>query len=100
MLEGPLGTEARAGDKAVVPGEIDGKFDFRTDMEVVATEMTADIVPELGFGNEDEILLLQIRFHEVDDLLTPDIGETAETEAFDTQEVLHAPDERELQRNI
>ena len=62
--------------------------------------MLADVVPELRLGDEDSLAALGEVLHKVDDILSPDIGEAAETEAGNAEDVLHSPNECELQRNV
>ena len=101
-LEDPLRSEARTGVEAMVSCEVDRELDLGSDMEIVASEMTAEVVPQLGLGEEDELVLFEPGdiLSEIDDILTPEITEAAETKAFNTEDILHSPDEGELQRNI
>ena len=62
--------------------------------------MLADVVPELRLGDEDSLAALGEVLHKVDDIFSPDIGEAAETEAGNAEDVLHSPNEGELQRNV
>ena len=47
ILEYPLGTKARTHEEALSGSEIVREFDLSTDIEVVNSEMLADVVPEL-----------------------------------------------------
>ena len=82
--------------KTVVTGKIVGQFHLAANIEIRAAKMLADVVPDLRLGKEYKLSLFVQSFHKVHDILTPDIGESAETKALDTEQVLHAPHESEL----
>lgn len=104
-LEYPFCAEARTCIEAVVAGKVAGEFDFGADVEVRYTDVLADVVPELRLGDEDELALLEIgnqaflagyQLCPVDDILAPDIGEAAEGQAGDSEEVFQTPYHRKL----
>jgi len=106
VLEDPLGADAGTSLEAVIAGEVPGEFDFRTDVQVVAAEELANVVPDLRFGDEDELAVCALlvtgvvgqeeALVEVEDIFSPDIGKTAEAEAVYAEDVLHSPYEGEL----
>ena len=65
-------------------------------MEVGNAEVLPDVVPDLRFADEDEPGRLRGSLHEIHDIFTPDIGEAAEAEALDAEQVLQAPYRGEL----
>ena len=104
-LEYPFCAEAGTCIEAVVAGEVTGELNLGADVEVRYTDVLADVVPELRLGDEDELALLEINRElfvvvfelcPVDDILAPDIGEAAEGQAGDSEEVFDTPYHCEL----
>ena len=84
----------------MIAGEIAGELDLGTDMQIVNPDVLAYIVPELGLGDEHELVRRTCSLHEVNDILTPDIGEAAEAKALNAEKILHSPNEGELGRYV
>lgn len=62
--------------------------------------MLADAVPQLRLRDKDKLPGLVRTFHEIDYILTPDIGKAAEAEALEAEQILHSPHESKLNGNI
>lgn len=88
----------------MVAREVVGELDFGADVEIVDSEVLAHIIPELRLGDEDELALFRLLVHRVGipelGILAPDIGESAESQAVNAEEVLHSPYECELERGV
>lgn len=108
-LEGPFYTSAGGYIEAFVleevsaaapaTGEVVGQFYFATNHQMVAAKVLTDVVPNLGFGEDDEFGYVIGGCAPVE-VLTPDIEEAAESKTFHAKEVLHAPDEGELDGDV
>ena len=106
ILENPLGAYARTRIEAVITCEVERELKLAAYMEIVDAYVPAYAIPELRLGNEHEFVFFycfgfrEIRLREIHDILSPDIGKTAEAKPLDSEKVLHAPDKGELDRNI
>ena len=100
-LEVPLHAQAGAALKSAGRAEVVGEFDLCTEAEVVATEVLANVIPELRLGDEHGALLLARAVGlEVDSvILPPEVGETVELQALHAEEVVHSPNNGELHRH-
>ena len=52
-LEYPFGAKARSCEELVSICEVIGEFNLATDIEVIAAEVTADVIPDLRLRDED-----------------------------------------------
>ena len=95
---------AGAAAEALCGGEVVGKLHFPAYVEVPATEKIAHIVPELGFGGEDNLGSFRQHFAvavvEEQVLLPPEIRKAGEAQALESEKVPGSPYQGELERKL
>jgi hypothetical protein len=103
-LENPLDSGAGTDPEAFGGTEIIGEFDLSADVQVIDAEMAAYVIPELRLGEKYGMGCLGSddsgvvgKEHMV---LPPEIRKTGETQPLGAEEILQAPDESELKRNL
>lgn len=98
FLETPFDAKARTDSPTLSgTGEVVGDFDLTTDVEVVASEEAAHLIPQLGLSEEGGVGSLT---NIPGNILPPEIGKAREGKARNTKEVVKTPNSGELQRHI
>ena len=103
ILKDPFNTCAGAGFEAGTGAEVIAELHLTADIQIGNAEVLSDIVPELGFRDEDKRTIFPsgdtklVNTNNYAVAFKPEIGKTAETETGYAEEVLHTPYESELE---
>ena len=84
----------------MITGKVNGQFDLGTDVKIVNAEVLSYVVPKLRFRDKHKLVARLEVLCKVDYILSPDICKSAESQTFDTKEILHSPHHCKLYRNI
>ena len=98
-LELPLDTETRITLETVVCAEVCTELNLAAYIEVRASEVVANLIPELRFGNECGVFCL-VEVWSGNVVFPPEVSKSREVESLYSEEILHAPNNSELQRSV